>query len=239
MKDLIIIYDFDGTLTNLKIPTYKFLENLGYDNYKLENRIYKYMSDTNKDFYESFWLNILNILDENKIPKINDVLTVGSYDIEYNLGVINYFEKIKDLKVKNYIVSSGMKIYLENTQVSKYMDRIYATTFKYNNDAISGLNDIITEQAKVDKIKEILKLNNILNDDCSNVIYIGDGLTDYYALDFVSRNNGNSIYLVYNEEDIKDAKKLLEEKVITNYFENDFSESSKLYKHIIYKIKSN
>ena len=45
----------------------------------------------------------------------------------------------------------------------------------------------MSDKNKVIAIKEILQKNGIDNEDCSNIIYIGDGFTDYYAMDFVKK----------------------------------------------------
>ena len=51
--------------------------------------------------------------------------------------------------------------------------------------------------------------NNIDETDCSNVMYVGDGLTDMYAFEYVKEHGGEAV-LVYNDntEDIASEIKM-------------------------------
>ena len=86
----------------------------------------------------------------------------------------------------------------------------------------------MTPQNKVQAIKEIMKLNN--EKDCSNIIYIGDGLTDYYAMEYVIKNNGISIF-VYEKEENKEQIK--EKDVVTFSALKDYSKNTKLYNYVM------
>lgn len=69
------------------------------------------------------------------------------------------------------------------------------------------------------------------------MLYIGDGLTDYYAMNFVKQNGGITIF-VYQEE--KDIEEIDEKDVVTFYTSGNFLPNSKLNNYImnLYSIKN-
>jgi len=221
----IIIYDFDGTLTPYPITDFKILEKCGYiggGNNKDLKEIVKDKMDKNKiNVYQAFYQTIFEILKYNNYELKDEIVSFGSEEIIYNNGVYDYLNNIEN-KVENYIVSSGMKIFLEKTTISKFFNNIYATTFKYDeNDIIIDIDYLMTDEKKVDVIKEIVKDRSY-----KDVIYIGDGLTDLKAMDYVKKNGGISIYLIENNNDIKDNNS------VSYYFLKDYSKNSNLRKFI-------
>ena len=96
----------------------------------------------------------------------------------------------------------------------------------------------MSDKNKVVAIKEILRKNGIENEDCSDIIYIGDGFTDYYAMKYVREHGGTSIF-VYRDLNSKDMKSIKEENVVDFYTEADFSQNSELngYVRKLCKIK--
>jgi len=102
--------------------------------------------------------------------------------------------------ISNYLLSSGVKVFLEKVSISSYF-------------------------------KEILKKNGIDNEDCSNIIYIGDGFTDYYAMKYIKEHGGTSIF-VYKNLDSKDMQSIKEKDVIDFYTKADFSQNSELYNYV-------
>lgn len=226
----IIIYDFDGTLTPYPITTFKILEECGFvgggNNKELQHIVLTKMKEKNIDLYNSFYETILEIVENNGYSLTNDVLALGADEIEYNNGILEYFTVLKNMNVDNYIVSSSMKCFLDNTLVSKYFKKIYASTFKYKNNNIIGLENLITDDKKIDAIREIVSNNNY-----NNVVYIGDGLTDLKAMKFIKDNGGISIFVGENIDDIKNRDD------ISFIFKRDYSKDSDLFKYIINFLK--
>jgi phosphoserine phosphatase len=219
-----IVYDFDGTLTNKPIPVIKFISKLGYTNQEFELMIEK-TKDPN--IYTSYFSVVLDLLINGKLPNNNETLAIGSKDIIYNNGLEEYLNEYTN--IKHYILSSGIQKYLENITIAKYFNNIYGTTFKYDSDGnIIDLDNIVTDEKKVDFIKAINKDNNRDELDCSNLIYIGDGITDYYALKFVKENGGTSI-LVYTDTKPNDQRLL---DISNHVFKADYSSNSDLVEYI-------
>lgn len=117
----------------------------------------------------------------------------GEKYIQYNPGVIEY---VKNTTTKNYIVSGGLREFLQNLKIAQYFDGIYGTPVKHNDKKqISGIGEVMTDDKKILAIQDILKKNNKNENDCSNVNYIGDGYSDAIAMKFVHNNGGKAIFV--------------------------------------------
>ena len=162
------------------------------------------------------------------LPKLEILEKSGLEDDAYNPQFLELTKK----NISNYLLSSGMKICLDKTKIASYFKEIYATTFTYDhNNEIDGFEIFIDDKNKVTIIKEILKKNDIDNEDCSDVIYIGDGVSDFYAMEYIKEHGGTSIF-VRNDFNIKDINFFKEKSIVDFYTEADFSENSKLYNYV-------
>ena len=94
-----------------------------------------------------------------------------------------------------------------------------------------SIDYLMNDKNKVEAIKDIIKITGNKQDDCQNIIYIGDGFTDYYAMEYVKRNGGTTIF-VYRNKNNQDLKRLKDENVISFSTYADFSCDSQLSKFI-------
>ena len=201
MKEKIIIYDFDGTLTQHSLPQFEIIQQSGFEGGAANQDFLKIVKDKvkceNIDLYLALYKTYFEVIESAGFELIDSNFCLGFDSIDYNKGTKEFLEKLYKNHVKNYLLSSGLKVFLEKTDIAHYFEKIYATLFNYNEDnKATGIEYLMTDKNKVEAIKEILS-NNSLN-DCSNVIYIGDGLTDYYAMEYVKNNGGTSI-MVYQD----------------------------------------
>ena len=227
----IIIYDFDGTITPQPITNFKILEECGFigggNNKDLQNIVINKIKENNLTIYEAFHETILEIIESNGYPLKDEIISKGADKIDYNIGIISFFETLNKMNVDNYIVSSSMKPFLENTMISKYIKEIYATTFKYDkNNNIIGIDFLMSDEKKIDAIKNIVG-----NNDYRNVIYIGDGLTDLKAMKYIKDNGGISIFVSDEKPNIEN------EEDISFFFNRDYSKGSNLSNFILDFIK--
>lgn len=226
-KDLIIIYDFDGTLTPYALPQYDVIKNCGYDDNKLMELVRIIMNKRNIGLYNAFFLAINYILKENNVKRDIESICVGASRVEYNKGVEEYFESLKNDNVKHYVLTSGYEEYIKRTKINQYLTDVYGTKISIDHKSFK-INMLMTDQYKVEVIKSISKINN---GEFSNIIYIGDGLTDKYAFEYVHSNGGETI-LVFMDEKDKTYNMLKHQNIIDYYFKPDFSVGSKLERHI-------
>ncbi len=232
----IIIYDFDGTLTPFAIPKFEILEKCGLENGALNpaflETVKKKASEEKLDLYTALYQVFLQIIRNSNLPLTDDNFCLGAESIAYNEGVEDFLSYLKNNGVNNYLLSSGLKVFLERTSVASSFKNIYATTFIYNdNNEATEVDYLMSDKNKVAAIEDIIKDTGNKEDDCQNVIYIGDGLTDYYAMEYVKNHGGTSIF-VYRNQDNPDLSRLEESGVISYSAFADFRDNSDLSNYI-------
>lgn len=122
---MIIIYDFDGTLTPYALPQYEILRQSGYTDESLMKRISTEIKNSNSvGLYDSYYKCYRDILRENGIVMSRDNICLGANRVQFNSGVVEYFRRFQSSKtgVKHYIVTSGIKDYVEETAISEFVN---------------------------------------------------------------------------------------------------------------------
>ena len=240
----IIIYDFDGTLTTNSLPRFEILERSGVKNGLANLKFIKQVIEKSKnkkiDYYQAVYETYFELIKNAGYSLTDKNLVIGYNKIEYNNGVLDLLDMLSKNDINNYLLSSGIKVFLEKTYIAPYFKDIYATTFTYNeNKEVTGVDFLMSDKNKVLAIKDILKKNGYSIDDCSNVIYVGDGLTDYYAMKYVKEHNGTSI-LVYNNQNSKELISSKQRSVVNIYSDTDFTQNGDLNRQIksLCKIKN-
>jgi len=232
--DKIIIYDFDGTLTPYPLPKYKVLEECGFSDGMMNDKFMNLVKDKskseNKDLYDALIEVYFDILKANGIKLDDNSMCVKYDEVIYNNGVEDFLKMLYSNGIKNYLLSSGFKNYLEKISISRYFEDIYGTTFNYDNEGIVvSVNFIMKDINKVYAIKGILCSNGMT--DCSNVIYVGDGLTDCFAMDYVIKNGGTTIF-VYQNDNQNEIEIMKEKGIVTFYCKADYSAKSELRSYV-------
>ena len=231
----IVIFDFDGTLTPYPLPKFEILEKCGIEGEKINQfylQVKKKAESENKDLYLALYETYFEIIKNAGFKLIDSNLCLGSDNISYNKGVYDFLSDLQKNNVKNYLLSSGLKVFLDKIEIADLFSEIYATKFNYNQHGeIIGINYLMSDINKVEAIKKIISDNSNNQKDCSNVIYIGDGLTDYYAMEYVKNNKGTTIFVYYDEES-KDMKIIKEKDVVSFYMPADFSSNSILNSYV-------
>ena len=82
---------------------------------------------------------------------------------------------------------------------------------------------------------KILIDNGYSDNDCSDVIYIGDGLTDLYAMEYVRSNGGESVF-VYLDSSNELLNAARESDAVSYFDYADYSINSSLFNYIIERI---
>lgn len=195
------IFDFDGTLTTETWPKFwVWVKKFGYigekRNDKLEKALEEYRKNKNGDQLETFFgfFNDL-LIDNNETISFKELMEGEKY-IKYNPGLVGFIEKSLE---KNYIVSGGLKEFLENLKIAKYFCDIYGTPIKQKQNGIYGIGDVMTNDKKILAICDILRKNNRNKNDCNNVYYIGDGWSDTEAMRFIHNNGGKTIFVYQSD----------------------------------------
>lgn len=200
------IFDFDGTLTTETWPKFwVWVKKFGYSgeerNDNLEKALDEYRKINTGNELETFFGFFNDILVSNNEAITYEELMEGERYIKYNPGVNDFIEKSS---AKNYIISGGLKEFLQNLKISKYFDDIYGTPVRHNERGmIVGIDQVMTDDRKLLAICDILEKNNRQKNDCRNVYYIGDGYSDAVAMRFVHSNGGKAIFVHQPNKDDK------------------------------------
>ena len=114
---MIIIYDFDGTLTPYPLARYPIMEKFGYDSKKITEIVNKEMEDKQIGLYDAYYKVYQEFFYKNKIEMTKENICLGAENVKLNEGVIEYFNKFSSSKtgIKHYIVTAGVQLYVEET----------------------------------------------------------------------------------------------------------------------------
>lgn len=260
---LAICYDFDKTLSPDDMQAQGYIQSVGYE-------------------VESFWkesngLAESNDMDQNlaymytMIQKARGIFifnrkTLMDYGAKVNLfpGVDTWFKRIREygetkgVIVEHYIISSGLKEMIEGTKVANEFEKIYASSFYYDeNGEAQWPAQVINYTSKTQFLFRIVKgtldvndsgVNDYFNPEdiripFRNMVYIGDSDTDIPCMKLVNSHSGHSIG-VYNPEtrDRRKVYKMMEDKRIKYFAPADYTDNSeldKLVKAIIDQTASN
>lgn len=236
MKAPINIFDFDGTLTTETWPKFwVWVKKFGYKgemrNDELEGALAKYRENHDGDSLETFFGFFNDLLRDNNETISEEELMEGEKYIVYNPGLESF---IKTTNTKNYIVSGGLREFLKGLEIADYFDDAYGTPVKYDSKKqIYGIGEIMTDDKKVEAIKDILRKNGRSEFDCENVFYVGDGYSDATAMRFVHENGGKAIFVhqptqddTYYEYNNKIYLKLKEEGIVDYCCLADYNEDT-------------
>lgn len=193
-----VIYDFDGTLTPDALPKFAILEKCGLkggtQNPLFMERVKSTILENKLGLVEATIEVILGLMWEGGTPLTNEKLCLGASDRVYNPGVEDFLQKLRGYGVKNYLLSSGVKAYLERTKIAPVFDDIYASTVSYDeNGEIIGIEYALTESEKAVVLHKIAELVNGNPENCAGIVYIGDGPTDLFAMEYVKSHGGTAI----------------------------------------------
>ena len=182
---MIVIYDFDGTLTPYSLPQYEIIKKCGYNEEKLINRVAEELTNS-KGLYEAYYKCYTEILLENNILLTKENVCLGAD------------------KVKSYI------------------------TFNEENGIYKNIDKLVTDEKKVDAIKDI----QLHNEGTNKIIYFGDGLTDELAFQYVHKIGGKNVFIASNKQSIENYNKLNINGIIDKCYEADFGKDTKLSEYI-------
>jgi hypothetical protein len=141
--------------------------------------------------------------------------------ISFYQGVEQYFDRInqyaaeKGFEIEHYIISSGLREFVEGTSIAPHFKNIFASGFMYDKHNVAcwpalGVNYTNKTQFLFRINKGIPNsydntlINKIVPENekpvpFSNIIYLGDGETDIPAMKMVKMQGGFTI-AVYNED---------------------------------------
>lgn len=244
-----ICYDFDKTLTPDDMQAQGFIQSVGYDVNSFWEKSNGLAEQNEMDQNLAYMYTMLHESEGKVLFTKKSLIDYGS-KIQLFPGVEEWFERIRDYAkdkgviIEHYIISSGLKEMIEGTKVASSFERIYASSFYYNDrDVAEWPAQVVNYTNKTQFLFRIEKGTLDINDSgindyfptetmrvpFRNIIYIGDSDTDIPCMKLVNSNGGHSIG-VYNPATQKKEKvyKMMHDKRIKYFAPADYSEGSEL-----------
>ena len=260
-----ICYDFDGTLSPKNMQEYGFMK-------KLQTTPLKFWAKSNKVAKENFadtnaaYMKLM-IEEANKkgVPFTKNAFLEYGASVKFYKGVEGWFERINEygkrhgVKVRHFIISSGLREIIKKTAIGKYFEEVFASSYMYDkqgnpiwpanvvnytsktqylfriNKGCLDINDNIKVNARIEKDKREIPFENM--------VCIGDGEPDIPAMKVLRSHGGHSV-AVYNPKKVEKqaiAKKLINDNRVNIITPADYRENQiidKYIKALINKIKA-
>ena len=226
---LAIMYDFDKTLSTTDMQNYSFIPALGMTPDEFWGATGEFSKKTGCERILSYMYMMILKSREVGIKLTRQFLRDCGKNIKYHPGVTTWFDRInkygneKGVKVEHYLVSSGTKEILEGCSIYDKFTKVYGCEFYYENDVpvwpklainytqktqfffriAKGVKSLQDDDSVNEKVKEGLRI------PYTNIVYIGDGMTDVACMTLVKKNNGYSIgvYTDSNREQVDQIRK--------------------------------
>ena len=216
-----IAYDFDGTLAPGNMQEYDFIPDLEMDIHEFWKEANEIAKLHDMDEVLAYMFLMLEKAKQKNISiKREDFYKYGT-QISFYQGVEPYFERInryaseKGFEIEHYIISSGLREFVEGTSIARHFKDIFASGFMYDKNNVAcwpalGVNYTNKTQFlfRINKGIHNSYDNTLINKivpehekpiPFSNMIYLGDGETDIPAMKMVKMQGGYTI-AVYNED---------------------------------------
>ena len=252
-----LVYDFDGTLSPQPMQEYTVLPEMGEDPGKFWEECSEEAKKQNADKMLTYMRLLIDKMEANRTHISRKDLRKLASGIKYFPGVETWFDRINNyvaeksegaIKVKHYIISAGLKEILEGITIKKYFEQMYASEYYFDHhDAARFPNVVINDTTKtqylfrinkgIEDIKESINQHTPEEERAipfSNILYIGDGLTDVPCMT-VTKNNGGFAVAVHapnSNKSVKVCKTLVEGNRIDYFAPANYEEGKKLEQRV-------
>jgi hypothetical protein len=225
-----ILYDFDSTLATSDMQNFGFIPSLGMTPAEFWGETTAFSNETGVERTLSYLYMMTKKCKEKGIKMTREYLNEQGKAIEFFPGVLSWFKRINafgdahGVKVEHYLVSSGNLEIVEGCPIAKEFRVAYACEFLYDPITKEPIwpKLAINFTQKTQYFFRISKGVYDATDDVgvnqkrpdrrvpySNIVYIGDGMTDIPAM-IIAKNNGGKSIAVYpkgKEEKVQDLYK--------------------------------
>ena len=247
-----ILYDFDKTLSTTDMQNYSFIPALGMKPDEFWGATGEFSKKTEVERILSYMYMMIKLSEEKGIKLTRKFLNDCGKKIEYYPGVETWFSRINkygqahDVKVEHYLLSSGTKEIVEGSKIAKYFKEIYGCEFYFDPETQVPVwpKLAVNYTQKTQYLFRISKGATDLRDDkkinekekehripYTNMIYLGDGMTDVPCMQVLKNNGGKSI-AIYSKKDKSSIQKLVKENRVNFAFTGNYTEGSNLDKTV-------
>ena len=243
------LYDFDKTLCTTDMQNYAFIPSLGMTPGEFWSVANGFGSANRIDGILAYMYTMITESAKRGIPLTRESLVEKGRSIVLFPGVQEWFRRInafgeeQGVQVEHYIISSGLREIIEGSTICDEFKEIYASEFYYDEAGMpvwpklavnftaktlfvyrnnKGVLDV-----SVDKT-----LNDSMPDDSkrvpfTNMIYMGDGLSDVPCMKMMRAYGGQAI-AVYQDSNRMGVEELMAKGRVDFIFPADYSEGTAL-----------
>ena len=254
------LYDFDKTLCTTDMQNYAFIPSLGMTPAEFWAEANGFGRQNRMDGILAYMYMMLREAERKARPFTREDLVEKGRGVEFFPGVADWFGRInafgesQGVRVEHYVISSGLREIIEGSSISGEFREIYASEFYYDGMGRPVWPKLaVNFTAKTQFVYRINKgvldvsddktLNDSMPDDSkrvpfTNMIYIGDGLSDVPCMKMMRAYGGQAI-AVYQAVNRTGVEELLARRRVDFIFPADYQEGSALdgtVKNIIRKM---
>ena len=254
------LYDFDKTLCTTDMEDYAFIPSLGMTPKEFWALANGFGHANRMDGILAYMYTMIQESEKRHLPFTRESLREMGRDIVLFPGVEGWFRRInafgeeQGVQVEHYVISSGLREIIEGSAISGEFKEIYASEFYYDGEGRPVWPKLtVNFTAKTQFVYRINKgvldvsddktLNDSMPDDSkrvpfTNMIYIGDGLSDVPCMKMMRAYGGQAI-AVYQAANRLGVEDLLAKGRVDFIFPADYSEGTALdltVKNIIRKM---
>lgn len=255
-----LLYDFDKTLCTTDMENYTFIPALGYTPAQFWQKANGFGRDNHMDGLLAYMYTMIHECREQNRRLDRDFLVRCGRDMVLFPGVREWFRRINafgqqlEVEIEHYVISSGLREIIEGSGIAHEFREIYACEFFYNEEGLAcwpKLDVNFTNKTqfvyRINKgvldVSDDKTLNDSMPDDSkripfTNMIYVGDGLSDVPCMKMMRAYGGQAI-AVYQEENRQGVEDLLSKGRVDFIFPADYREGTTLdstVKNIIRKM---
>ena len=243
------LYDFDKTLCTTDMEDYAFIPSLGYTPSEFWAKANGFGYENKMDGLLAYMYTMIRECAAQGIRLDRDYLVRSGEAIELFPGVREWFARITaygadlGVDVEHYVISSGLREIIEGSGISHEFKEIYACEFFYNEEGLASwpkLDVNFTNKTqfvyRINKgvldVSDDRTLNASMPDDSkripfTNMIYIGDGLSDVPCMKMMRAYGGQAI-AVYQSGNRAGVEDLLAKGRVDFMFPADYREGAGL-----------
>ena len=237
------LYDFDKTLCTTDMQDYAFIPSLGMTPAEFWAEANGFGRQNHIDGILAYMYIMLREAERKNLPFTREDLVEKGRGIELFPGVEDWFRRInafgasQGVQVEHYVISSGLREIIEGSSISGEFREIYASEFYYDEagrpvwpklavNFTAKTQFVYRINKGVLDVADDQKLNDSMPDDdkrvpFTNMIYIGDGLSDVPCMKMMRAYGGQAI-AVYQEANRAGVEKLLRQKRVDFIYPADY-----------------
>ena len=248
-----IMYDFDKTLCTKDMQDYGFIPSLEMQPGEFWKMVNVCGTEAEMDGVLAYLYTMIGECRRRGMPLTRERLVESGRGIELFPGVRKWFDRInlygaaQGVQIEHYVISSGLREIIEGSGIADKFTKIFACEFMYDESgealwpktAVNYTNKtqfVYRINKGVLDISNDVDLNRSMPDDSkrvpfTNMIYIGDGLSDVPCMKMMKAYGGCAI-AVYQENNREKVEELLLGDRVDFIFPADYTERSQLNKTV-------